>query len=190
MGENHSYFERGRNGGPTRPVEQVTQTSSQRFCKRLGMTLPTEARWEYACRAGTDTPWSSGAGPEDLQYVANVADASYAESGSTAVADWDDGFGTTAPVGSFAPNPFGLHDMHGNVWEWCLDCYAADSDYDGARHRPGDGLREEPDCRYRIMRGGSFTNLPEHARSSMRLWNEGLVRHLSLGLRPCRGLAP
>src|SRR5690606_35745678 len=89
--------------------------------------LPTEAEWEYACRAGSQSLFSNGDDPQGLAKIANVADA-------TAMAyypHWKgisarDGHVHAAPVGQFAPNAFGLHDMHGNVWEWCADWYARD----------------------------------------------------------------
>ncbi len=114
------------------PVVNVSWNDAAAFCKWLsrkeGKTyrLPTEAEWEYACRAGTTTRYYSGDDPETLAKVGNVTDAAYrarfprfAEQTLTA----SDGYVFTAPVGQFKPNAFGLYDIHGNAWEWCSDWY-------------------------------------------------------------------
>ena len=111
----------------------VSHNDAVAFCqwlttqeKSAGRTyrLPTEAEWEYACRAGTEALFLISEDPEDLIKIANVADASAKEK----FPDWNcvkgnDGFVYTAPVGSFAPNAWGLYDMIGNAWEWCADGY-------------------------------------------------------------------
>ena len=137
------------------PVVFVSWNDAEAFCewlsKREGRRyrLPTEAEWEYACRAGTQTCFNFGKDPEELVYYGNVADHDrQLLSANVILARYDDrgnrtpdatafpflahrdGYAWTAPVGRFRPNPFGLHDMHGNVWEWCSDWY--DESYYGA----------------------------------------------------------
>jgi sulfatase modifying factor 1 len=93
--------------------------------------LPTDAEWEYACRAGTQTTWIRGDTPESLRGTANVADHAMKQrlrtnthlSHVNNAVPWDDGFAFSAPVGRYPPNPFGLFDMDGNVAEWCQDAY-------------------------------------------------------------------
>ena len=134
------------------------------FCARLsrvtgrGYRLPTEAEWEYACRAGTDTPFYFG---ETLSgRVANY-NSSVVYQGEPAV----DSRGRTNPVGEFSPNALGLYDMHGNVWEWCADDWH--SNYDGA---PIDGRVWDAsnDSRSRILRGGSWLYDLGDCRSAFR----------------------
>ncbi len=114
------------------PVVQVTINDANRFCQWLSQkegepkrySLPTEAQWEYACRAGTTTAWYSGEDPSALQHVANLADAAFKREFAATqrrTLAWDDGYEFTAPVGKFRPNAFGLYDMHGNVGEYCRD---------------------------------------------------------------------
>lgn len=148
------------------PVETISWELATRVLGELDLELPTEAQWEFAARAGTTSVFSSGDTFESLQGFANVADSSAAQSG----ADWpceralDDGFIMLAPVGSFAPNGFGLHDVHGNVMEWCRDTW---EDLADVEPRAGDGLFEgaEPT---RVQRGGSFSHNPEKCRSAAR----------------------
>ena len=114
--------------------------------------LPTEAEWEYAARAGSTTKFSWG-----KSVGTNRANCTYCD-GS------DDFNYTVNPVGSFAPNAWGLHDMHGNVREWVQDCY--NDSYDGA---PSDGSAwESGDCGRRMARGGYFHSWPDGIRSSTR----------------------
>jgi len=134
-----------------------------------GYRLPTEAEWEYACRAGTDSPWSFGDDPELLGDYAWLSGNS------------DD---RVHPVAEKRPNPWGLHDMHGNVWEWCWDRYGAYSS------RPVSDPHGPVFNRWRVLRGGSFDGSPEVLRSAGR----GVVlpevrfrfRHWDLGFRCVR----
>src|SRR5262249_11231785 len=128
------------------PAETVSWYECEQFTRRLAMSLPTEAQWEYACRAGTTTQFYWGADDASLELNENIRDLSFlAGLGLRPTATWDDGFRYHAPVGSFAPNGFSLYDMHGNVSEWCADAdsenYPPDSDV------PGSGLQENGGCR-------------------------------------------
>ncbi len=174
------------------PVEQVSWIEAERALFDFGLELPTEAQWEYAARAGTNTPWSSGADERSLAGHANLADrhaAGHGGSPAWVYSDWlDDGHTVHAPVGSFAPNPFGLADMHGNVWEWVRDAYAP---YSGPP-RPGDGLRAalvpEDETSRAVARGGGFFNPPSALRSAERYPMRPQQATRSLGLRPARAL--
>ncbi|MBI4881314.1 MAG: SUMF1/EgtB/PvdO family nonheme iron enzyme [Planctomycetes bacterium] len=175
---------------PTCPVEQVHWEECDVLTRRLGLLLPTEAQWEYACRAGTTTPWSSGAERESLAGAANTRDRrfgaifNYARPG-----DWedrDDGWGPPAPVGSKEASAFGLHDMHGNVYEWCLDGYRG---YVNPA-RAGDGARESEPGTLRVARGGSYDSWAPEARSAARHRATPLNRSARCGLRPARSLDP
>jgi formylglycine-generating enzyme required for sulfatase activity len=113
------------------PVVSVSWEDAVAFCRWLSKKegreyrLPTEAEWEYACRAGTTTRYHNGDDPESLVKVANVLDVTAKSKypSWTSALSASDGYAHTSPVGSFQPNAFGLHDMHGNVWEWCQDWY-------------------------------------------------------------------
>jgi len=165
------------------PVEVVSWDDCSRLVRRIGLSLPTEAQWEYASRAGSETPWWSGADAESLNGVANIADA-YARIHGEKHLQYedavDDGFVMHAPVGSFRANPFGLFDVHGNVWEWCLDDYGSYS----LPVRPGDGRRLSSDPNLRVSRGGGFNRPAGHARSAVRLTDTKESKFVFVGLRP------
>src|SRR5262249_53757896 len=141
--------------------------------------LPTEAEWEYACRAGTTTRFFSGDALEDTENVANVLDQSLIEKWEAAARDvrlgkphkynvpvkWNDGYPFTAPVGRFKPNPLGLFDMHGNAAEWCADWYGKDS----YRHSPVADPTGPSQGIARVVRGGTFLSSPKVSRASMRV---------------------
>ena len=151
--------------------------------------LPTEAEWEYACRAGTRTRYFNGDDPQGLLKIANTFDAD-------TVVNWSrwqpfaltghDGYAFTAPVGSFAPNAFGLYDMLGNAWEWVNDWYGettyADSPVDDPQGPPS-GVR-------RVRRGGSWHSWSLYARAAFRNWNRPDTRYTLLGMRLLLEVAP
>ncbi|MDB9375357.1 bifunctional serine/threonine-protein kinase/formylglycine-generating enzyme family protein [Nodularia sphaerocarpa] len=157
MGENLSKFK-----GNKLPVERVNWHDAVKFCERLSQKtghnyrLPTEAEWEYACRAGTTTPFYFGEGitPELVNYTGNSTYAS-APQGKYRQ--------QTTEVGTFPPNAFGLYDMHGNIWEWCQD--ARHTNYNNA---PNDGSAWKADNNFRVMRGGSWDLDLKFCRSATR----------------------
>jgi len=158
MGNNPSYFK-----GAKRPVETVLWQDAVEFCAKLSQKtgknyrLPREAEWEYACRAGTTTPFHFGETitPDLVNYKGNYPYAS-APKGLYRQ--------ETTPVGSFPPNAFGLYDMHGNVWEWCSDRWH--DNYNGA---PTDGSSwETGGSDYCVLRGGSWNHYAVYCRSAYR----------------------
>jgi len=159
MGHNPSRF-RGEN----RPVESVSWEDCEEFCKKLSRLdgksyrLPTEAEWEYACRAGTTGPFSFGAtlSTEQANY-----DGTYIYNGGKKGSYRR----TTTPIGSFPPNAWGLCDMHGNVWEWCADWYGEYPDRDVTDPTGPDSGED------RVQRGGSWVYGPRGARSACRSRN-------------------
>ncbi len=151
--------------GDNHPVENVRWEEAIEFCDRLSQQtgrayrLPSEAEWEYACRAGTTTPYHFG-------HTITTDLANY--NGTTTYADGPRGLyrATTTDVGLFdGANGFGLYDMHGNVWEWCLDWW-----HDSYKGAPTDGRAwvTAGDDGYRVLRGGSWGNSPWYCRSANR----------------------
>jgi formylglycine-generating enzyme required for sulfatase activity len=176
-----------RFAGEQRPVVNVSWHDAMAFCQRLRLrtgknyTLPSEAQWEYACRAGTTTPFYCGA-------TIRTKLANY--DGSEVYGDGEKGEyrQQTMDVASFPANPWGLHDMHGNVWEWCADQWH--SNYEGA---PEDGRawideesKENDDKIYfRLLRGGSWVSRPAICRSAYRFINPPDDRRNVIGFRVC-----
>jgi formylglycine-generating enzyme required for sulfatase activity len=170
--------------GDDHPVLLVSWDDAEAFCRWLSATegrtyrLPTETEWEYAARGGTSTPWWTGGDPAQLARAGNLADASLAAALPAAdwCAEWDDGFPFLAPVGSFAANPFGLHDVHGNVWEWCSDWYGSDS---YARGPDADPTGPASGA-FRTIRGGGWFNPPRQQRSAQRIYFHPTFRYCLL----------
>ena len=166
-------------GRGRRPVINVSWRDAVAYVKWLSARtgkryrLPTEAEWEYAARAGTETAYSWG--NEIGRNRANCRGCG---------SQWD--FEKTAPVGSFSPNAWGLHDMHGNVWERVQDCW--NDSYQGA---PTNGSAwERGDCSLRVLRGGSWVYPPRSLRAATRSWNYSGERNYYYGFRVARTLIP
>ena len=166
MGDNPSHF---KEAGPDAPVEQVSWEDAQKFIEMLNFTvdsyhlrLPTEAEWEYACRAGTQTEYHFGDDPAELKEN-----------------DWyeENSGGKTHPVCQLKPNPWGLYDMHGNVAEWCQDWFG---DYP---NRPmTDPTGPEPGA-FRVLRGGAWSDDARLCRAADRSGDTPVSRNRGLGFR-------
>ncbi len=173
--------------GANRPVEMVSWNDAVAFCKRLSATkkrifrLPTEAEWEYACRAGTTTRFNFGDKDEDLHKYGNYADRTCTAGSYKGMKDeaHSDGHDRTAPAGSYKPNPWELYDMHGNVWEWCIDWHGDYADADAEAKDPTGPASGDR----RVLRGGSWNNLPRHCRSANRYRGDPGNRQHRYGLR-------
>jgi len=164
-GTNPSHFT-----GKNNPVEHVTWANARIFCNKLsGQTketvrLPTEAEWEFACRAGTTTNYNSGDDESDLARAAWYG---------------ANGMNKTHPVGGKEPNAFGLYDMHGNVWQWCQDWYGADYYANSPAENP-EGPKEGES---RVLRGGSWFDGAKYCRSTSRYDYDIGDRGRNLGFR-------
>jgi formylglycine-generating enzyme required for sulfatase activity len=169
--------------GEERPVVNVSWKEAMAFCQRLRLrtgknyTLPSEAQWEYACRAGTTTPFHFGA--TISSELANYRGTSRHASGPKGEFREQ-----TTRVGMFPANAWGLKDMHGNVWEWCLDHWH--HTYAGAPDDGGAWLDEKaPEHALRLLRGGSWFDEPRYCRSACRNRNLPGLAIVGRGFRVC-----
>ena len=168
----------------------VSWNDAVEFCKWLSekegreYRLPTEAEWEYACRAGTTTRFYCGDDEDKLLSIGNVADAMLRKiyERATWALEGEDGYAFTAPVGKFRANSLGLYDMHGNVWEWCQDWYAKDYYGNSPENDPtGPAMGSS-----RVIRGGSWNYDPGFCRSANRSRDTPGDRSSNLGFRVAR----
>ena len=172
MGKNPSVFE-----GLSRPVETVSWEGAVEFCRKLSemagesYRLPTEAEWEYACRAGTTTEY----------YWGDEIDGAYC---------WyyDNSGSKTRPVGKKKPNPWGLFDILGNVWEWCSDRFDIDQFEDYYSRSPSRDPQGPSSGERRVLRGGPWFNYPWFLRVSLRSSYSPGDRFYSNGFRCLRDL--
>jgi len=164
--------------GPDYPATYMDWKDAVEFCRKLSeqegveYRLPTEAQWEYACRAGTTTVFSFGDDASQLEQYAWYDKNAYAVRENYA-----------HRIGQKLPNPWGLYDMHGNVSEWCQDRYA--EDYDKPAKTVSDPMGPAQGT-FRLLRGGSFVTLSSIVRSALRYSNRPTDRSPSIGFRPSR----
>jgi len=169
------------------PVTNITWNDAVNLAKWLSKKegkkyrLPTEAEWEYACLAKTQSRFGVGDDPRHLSFYANVYDQSalsyWGKWNNFAQKD-SDGFPFTAPVGSFKPNSYGLYDMNGNVWEWVSDFYSDQYPSDAVTNPTG-----PPSGDLRVRRGGSWHTWALYARCQFRNWNTADTRYTLVGVR-------
>ena len=147
------------------PVQWLTWEECKDFCKKTGLNLPTEAQWEYACRAGTTGHYGA---------TGNLDDTGWYRGNS--------GGGRPRPVGQKKPNRFGLHDMHGNVWEWCEDVY--NHDFYGSPEAAGPDPVSTSGSPFRVIRGGGFADARQYCRASTCFGYQSDSENSSFGFRP------
>ncbi|BBO81886.1 hypothetical protein DSCO28_24520 [Desulfosarcina ovata subsp. sediminis] len=157
---------------PRQPVVGVSWHDALKYAQWAGLQLPSEAQWEYACRAGTTTRYAWGDDPD-------CAMANYGGS------DWADECkgknpGKTSVVGNYPPNPWGLYDMHGNVYEWCQDHWH--DSYKGA-HEDGRPWEDRGEGTFRVLRGGAWFFPAGYCRSAYRRWGDPFARSRAVGFR-------
>ena len=176
------------------PVLNVTWNDAVALSQWLSRTegktyrLPTEAEWEYACRAGTSTRYYNGNDPALLPQIANTFDADAAQNWPAwqrFALEGRDGYAFTAPVGSFKPNAFGLYDMLGNAWEWTSDWH--EENY--YAKSPVADPQGPADGSVRVRRGGSWHTWSLYTRCSYRNWNSAQTRYTLVGMRLLRELS-
>jgi formylglycine-generating enzyme required for sulfatase activity len=190
---NPSYYQPPGGLAPSllHPVEQVSWPMCFDLLESLGLSLPSEAQWECGARGGTSTAWWTGQERESLRGKVNLADQTAKKAGASwqAIADWpdlEDGSVVHCAVGKYEANGFGLHEVAGNVFEWCLDGW--DSGFYGKKSDK-DPVSPWSGSSYRVYRGGSFINAASFARSAFRdLFHAPEFRSINLGLRPSRAL--
>ncbi len=187
-GESPSRYGPGHWGGvdvdSSHPVTDVTWEAASSTLTRHGLRLPSEAEWERAARAGASGSWWTGSSVRSLEGAVNLADRWARDNGGAAWGrhlDWlDDGHTVAAPIDAFRPNPFGLHSVHGNVWEWCADSFAPRQ---FSQDAPTDPIVELPTTTLRVIRGGAFNSNALDARSAHRSSSPQDAAGSSLGLR-------
>ncbi len=193
--EKYSWRNTGYKQQSNSPIVNVSWKDARAYCawltaaeKEFRFRLPTEAEWEYGCRAGTNTKWSVGDAPQELCDTENIADDSLKSVVASSrpeygrAEEWNDGHAFSAPVGSYKPNEFRLFDMHGNVSEWCNDIFDVD------RYL-------KPDVtavigRTRVWRGGNYLYEASRARSSQRFNWPATEMSCILGFRVVRETVP
>ncbi|MDP6046871.1 MAG: SUMF1/EgtB/PvdO family nonheme iron enzyme, partial [Phycisphaerae bacterium] len=165
------------------PVIRVSWSEAMAFCKWLSaktgkkFTLPTEAQWEWACRAGTDSEMSYGSSSDDFGKLANFADRGAHKLPFPRDNDSKDGAAISAPPGRYASNAWGLYDMHGNVGEWTL------SDYKAYPYVDADGRNAGKTNAQKVVRGGSWRDLPKFGSSAHRRTYQSFQKVFDIGLR-------
>lgn len=179
---------------PKQPVVRISWKEAMSFCRWLSDTigqkvsLPTEAQWEWACRAGTDTPLCYGNIDTDFSEFGNMADFTirdlvydvrdqYPPDLVPRDSRFNDKKLVTANVGSYKSNAWGLYDMHGNVWEWTSSIYRP------YPYRPDDGRNDISDTFRKVVRGGSWYDRPKRCRSAFRLSYSSWQKVYNVGFR-------